>query len=162
MSGLQHYGVWLGVSLVLFLVLLLFFRGRRVRDFIRRHLPPQAMFKACIPGLFLSLLFWGCEALILWVLVRALSPITLSPLKAIAVYLLSGAAGMMSSLPGGIGVNEAATVMLLVQHGIPAPIAFPIALIRRLITPWSVVALAALVGVVPLSAQRSSGPSLSS
>jgi hypothetical protein len=66
-----------------------------------------------------------------------------------AIYLLSGTAGMASSLPGGIGVNEAATVLLLDQQGVPAAIALPVAVLRRLITLWSMVALAAAIGVVP-------------
>lgn len=60
---------------------------------------------------------------------------------------------MASSLPGGIGVNEATTVLLLGQQGVPAGIALPIAVFRRLITLWSMVALAAAIGVVPLSAR---------
>ena len=160
--GVQRYGVWLGILLAALLWLFVFSRARWVSVFIHRHLPCRAMLRACFPALFLSCLFWGCEALILWVLVGALSAKVISPLVAIAVYLLSGTAGMLSTLPGGIGVNEAATVVLLVQQGIPASIALPIALIRRLITPWSVVALAAGVGLLPLPSQRSSGPSLSS
>ena len=67
-----------------------------------------------------------------------------------AIYLLSGTAGMASSLPGGIGVNEATTVLLLGQQGVPAEAALPIAVLRRLITLWSMVALAAAIGVAPL------------
>ena len=77
------------------------------------------------------------------------SPITIP--AAIAIYLLSGTAGMASSLPGGIGVNEGATVLLLAQQGVPAAVALPIAVMRRVITLWSMVALAATVGVLPLS-----------
>ena len=61
---------------------------------------------------------------------------------AITIYLLSGTAGMASSLPGGIGINEASTVMLLGHEGVPATLALSIALLRRLITLWSMVALA--------------------
>ena len=60
---------------------------------------------------------------------------------------------MASSLPGGIGVNEGATVLLLAQQGVPAAVALPIAVLRRVITLWSMVALAAAVGVLPLSAR---------
>ena len=58
---------------------------------------------------------------------------------------------MASSLPGGIGVNEAATVMLLGQQGVPAAVALPVSVLRRLITLWSMVALAAATGVLPLA-----------
>ena len=59
---------------------------------------------------------------------------------------------MASSLPGGIGVNEATTVLLLGQQGVPAGIALPVAVLRRLITLWSMVALAAASAVLSLSA----------
>ena len=115
----------------------------------RHHLPRGAMVRAILPGWLASLAFWGCEGLLLWVLVGALAPPGLSAMAAIGIYLLSGTAGMASSLPGGIGVNEAATVLLLSQQGIPASVALPIAVLRRLITPWSVVALAAALAVLP-------------
>ena len=61
---------------------------------------------------------------------------------------------MASSLPGGIGVNEAATVLLLGQQGVPAAVALPVAVLRRLITLWSMVALAAAIGILPLPAEE--------
>ena len=89
----------------------------------------------------------------LWLLVQLLAPTPISIPAAIAIYLLSGTAGMASSLPGGIGVNEGATVLLLAQQGVPAVVALPIAVLRRVITLWSMVGLAAAVGVLPLSPQ---------
>jgi hypothetical protein len=44
-------------------------------------------------------------------------------LAALAIYLLSGPIGMASSLPGGIGVSEGATVPLLAKQGVPAAFA---------------------------------------
>jgi len=96
---------------------------------------------------------WANEALVLWLLVWLLAPAPITIPAAIAIYLLSGTAGMASSLPGGIGVNEGATVLLLAQQGVPAAVALPIAVLRRVITLWSMVALAAAVGVLPLSAR---------
>ena len=46
-------------------------------------------------------------------------------------------------------MNEAATVLLLGQQGVPAGIALPVAVLRRLITPWSMVALAAAISPIP-------------
>jgi uncharacterized protein (TIRG00374 family) len=83
--------------------------------------------------------------MILWLLVQALSPRTISPGVALATYMISGTAGMASTLPGGIGVNEGATMMLLSQQGVPLGPALSIAIIRRLITPWSIVALAGAI-----------------
>ena len=118
----------------------------------RHHLPSGALARATLPAALISVLVWANEALVLWLLVWLLAPAPITIPAAIAIYLLSGTAGMASSLPGGIGVNEGATVLLLTQQGVPAAVALPIAVLRRLITLWSMVALAAAVGVLPLSA----------
>jgi uncharacterized membrane protein YbhN (UPF0104 family) len=118
----------------------------------RHHLPSGVLARATVPAALISVLLWANEALVLWLLVRLLAPAAITIPAAIAIYLLSGTAGMASSLPGGIGVNEAATVLLLGQQGVPAGIALPIAVLRRLITLWSMVALAAAIGVLPLPA----------
>jgi HAD superfamily phosphoserine phosphatase-like hydrolase len=119
----------------------------------RHHLPSDALARATLPAALISVLVWANEALVLWLLVRLLAPAPITIPAAIAIYLLSGTAGMASSLPGGIGVNEGATVLLLAQQGVPAAVALPIAVLRRVITLWSMVALAAAVGVLPLSPQ---------
>lgn len=98
----------------------------------------------------ISALVWANEALVLWFLVRLLAPAPITIPAAITIDLLSGTAGMASSLPGGIGVNEAATVLLLGQQGVPAAVALPVAVLRRLITLWSMVALAAATRVLSL------------
>ncbi|MFM7548820.1 MAG: HAD-IB family phosphatase [Cyanobacteriota bacterium] len=118
----------------------------------RQLLPQGALLRACAPALLASLAFWACEGLLLWLLVRALALVGIPATTAIAITLLSGSAGMASSMPGGLGVNEATTMLLLSQQGIPAAIALPAAVIRRLITPWSIVALAAAVAALPLPA----------
>ena len=119
----------------------------------RHHLPSGVLARATVPAALISVLVWANEALVLWLLVRLLAPMPITIPAAIAIYLLSGTAGMASSLPGGIGVNEGATVLLLGQHGIPPSIALPIAVLRRVITLWSMVALAAAVGDLPLPVQ---------
>lgn len=110
-----------------------------------RHAWPAAMAAAVV-----SLLIWCCEPLILWLLVHALAPRSISVPAALATYLISGTAGMASTLPAGIGVNEGATVLLLSQQGFPVDLALSIAILRRLLTPWSIVALAAALGGVRL------------
>jgi glycosyltransferase 2 family protein len=117
------------------------------------HLPSDVLARATLPSIFISVLVWANEALVLWLLVRLLAPVSITIPTAVAIYLLSGTAGMASTLPGGIGVNEAATVLMLGQHGIPAAISLPIAIVRRLITLWSMVVLSIAVGVLPLSTQ---------
>jgi uncharacterized membrane protein YbhN (UPF0104 family) len=117
----------------------------------RHHLPSGDLALSLLPITLISVLVWANEALVLWLLVRLLAPAPITIPTAITIYLLSGTAGMASSLPGGIGVNEAATVLLLSQQGVPAAVALSIAVLRRLITLWSMVALAAAMGLLPLS-----------
>lgn len=78
----------------------------------------------------ISVLVWANEALVLWLLVRLLAPTPITIPAAIAIYRLSGTAGMVSSLPGGIGANEGTTVLLLAQQGVPAAVALPITVLR--------------------------------
>jgi uncharacterized membrane protein YbhN (UPF0104 family) len=115
----------------------------------RHHLPSVALARATLLAALISVMVWANEALVLWLLVRLLSPMPISIPAAIAIYVLSGTAGMASTLPGGIGVNEGATMLLLAQQGVPAAVALPTAVLRRVITLWSMVALAAAVGVLP-------------
>lgn len=119
----------------------------------RVYLPSSALSRATIPSVVISILVWVTESLILWLLVRLLAPTSITIPAATVVYLLSGTAGMASSLPGGIGVNEATTTVLLGQQGVPMGIAVQISLLRRLITPWSMVALATLIAVLPIVAK---------
>ena len=116
----------------------------------RHHLPTGALARASVPASLISVLVWANEALVLWLLVQLLAPAPITIPAAITIYLLSGTAGMASTLPGGIGVNEGATVLLLTQQGVPTAVALPIAVLRRLITLWSMVVLAVAVGVLPL------------
>jgi uncharacterized membrane protein YbhN (UPF0104 family) len=122
----------------------------------RHHRPSGTLARAMVPAALISVLVWANEALVLWLLVRLLAPAAITIPAAVAIYLLSGTAGMASSLPGGIGVNEGTTVLLLVQQGVPTAIALPIAVLRRLITLWSMVALAAAVGIgsLPMQSER--------
>jgi uncharacterized membrane protein YbhN (UPF0104 family) len=122
----------------------------------RYHLPSGTLARATVPAALISVLVWANEALVLWLLVRLLAPAAITIPAAVAIYLLSGTAGMASSLPGGIGVNEGTTVLLLVQQGVPTAIALPIAVLRRLITLWSMVALAAAIGIgsLPMQSKR--------
>ena len=117
------------------------------------HFHSGALAQGLLPATLMSMLVWANEALVLWMLVRLLAPTQIAIPTAISIYLLSGTAGMASSLPGGIGVNEAATVLLLGQQGVPAAIALPIAVLRRFITLWSIVALAAGMSVPPFHAR---------
>jgi uncharacterized protein (TIRG00374 family) len=83
--------------------------------------------------------------MILWILVQALSPTApITPWQAISIYLISGTAGMASPTPGGLGVNEGATALLLHQWGVDSMSALSIALLRRLCTVWLITGLSVL------------------
>jgi uncharacterized protein (TIRG00374 family) len=83
--------------------------------------------------------------MILWILVQALSPSAIiTPWQAISIYLLSGTAGMASPTPGGLGVNEGTTALLLHQCGVDSMSALSIAFFRRLCTVWLISGLAVL------------------
>ena len=109
----------------------------------RNYLPSGALARAILPASFISVLVWANEALVLWLLVWLLAPAPITIPAAIAIYLLSGTAGMVSSLPGGIGANEGTTVLLLAQQGLPAEMGLSIAVLRRVLTLWSLVAVSA-------------------
>ena len=129
-------------------LLLLLIGGLWCRHRWRHHLPSGAMARACLPATAVSLGIWGCESMILWLLVQALSPThPINFSTSIVTYLLSGTAGMLSSLPGGIGVNEAAATLLLRQAGLSTALALSIAILRRICTVWSISVLAIWQGL---------------
>ena len=111
------------------------------------HLHSGALGRAIWPAILISMALWANEALVLWLLVHLLSPTPISIPTAISIYLLSGVIGIASSLPGGVGVNEAVTVLLLSRLDIGPAVALPVAVRRRIITLWSIVALAAAIRI---------------
>jgi HAD superfamily hydrolase (TIGR01490 family) len=142
-SSLRYVGF--GAAIV-FGVAIVWIWRRRARW--SRHLPSLQLSYCCIPATGISLAIWGLEAMILWGLVQAISPghpIGLG--QAISIYLLSGSVGMASMIPGGIGVNEAATTLLLLQAGLPASLSFSISILRRLWSVWLITVLAALANI---------------
>ena len=116
----------------------------------RVYLPSNRLALACLPASGVSLGVWGLEAMILWLLIQAISPAaTVSAGQAISIYLLSGTAGMASLVPGGLGVNEAATTLLLHQASIPSSVALSIAILRRLCSVWLITVLACTARFLP-------------
>ena len=118
------------------------------------HFPKGAISQACVPATGVSLAFWATEGLILWLLVLLLSPTSISPLTSIGIYLFSGTAGLLSNVPGGVGVNEATTTLLLQQSGVPVEVGLPIAILRRILTIWSITALAGISNLLPVSSTK--------
>ena len=110
-------------------------------DFLKKHLLKKDIIQTSLLSLVVSVAFWGCEAMILWLLVNILSPMAITKGTAICIFLLSGTAGIASGIPGGIGVNETATTLMLQQEGIETSTAIAIAVLRRLLTVWSITGL---------------------
>jgi uncharacterized membrane protein YbhN (UPF0104 family) len=135
-----------GVTMLVAAVVILGLWHQRSRW--RHHLPSRRLGRACLPATAVSLAIWGLEAMILLLLVQAIEPsVSINAGQAVSIYLLSGTAGMASLLPGGVGVNEATTTLLLQQAGIPTALALSIAILRRLCSVWLITALAALAGL---------------
>ena len=114
---------------------------------ITRYLSKTQTIILFIKTVSTSVCFWGIEAMILWLLVYILSPNSISQANAIKIYLFSGLAGVFSGLPGGLGVNEAISTILLQQEGVPTLIALSISILRRLITIWSVTFVSIILSI---------------
>ena len=121
--------------------------------FLELYLSEKKIIYLFINNLFISICFWGIEAMILWLLVYVLSPQSISKASAIGIYLFSGMAGVISGIPGGIGINEAATTILLQREGVSTLIALSISISRRLITIWSITILSILLSI-PIKKQK--------
>ena len=136
--------ITISLLLVIFLIKKFFLKIRAKFISIIPNLNRKKIIKVAFLGILISLFFWGIEALILWILVFVLAPININIGRAIYIYLISGIAGILSGLPGGIGVNEAASTIMLQNAGLPIVISFIISLIRRLLTVWTITRLSIL------------------
>ena len=67
--------------------------------------------------------------------------------NAIIIYFVSGLLGVLSGLPGGLGVNEVASTILLQKQGLSGMNALTISILRRLITIWSITALSIILSI---------------
>ena len=122
------------------------FFTKYLKDF-KKYIPEKSPFKNIIFSIILSMYFWGIEALILWLLVYIISPISITLSDAIIIYFISGMLGVLSGLPGGLGVNEVTSTILLQQQGLSGMTAVTISILRRLITIWSITALSIIVSI---------------
>ena len=134
----------ISLFLVIFLIRKFFIKIKAKLNLIFPNLNSKKVIKVTFLGILISFCFWGIEALILWILVFVLAPININIGRAIYIYLISGIAGILSGLPGGIGVNEAASTIMLQNAGLPVVISFIISLIRRLLTVWTITGLSIL------------------
>ena len=134
----------------------LFIKFEKIKNYwklLEDYLFEKKVIYLFINNLFISIYFWGIEAMILWLLVYVLSPQSISQGSAIGIYLFSGIAGVISGIPGGIGVNEGTTTILLQREGVSTLTALSISILRRLITIWSITILSILLSI-PIKKQK--------
>ena len=116
-------------------------------DRFKIKIPKKKILTTIIFSTLTSMFFWAIEALILWLLVYVLSNNTISISSSICIYFISGILGVLSGLPGGVGINEATTTILLQQEGLPGSLDLIISILRRLITIWSISGLSILLSI---------------
>ena len=134
----------------------LFIKFEKIKNYwklLEDYLFEKKVIYLFINNLFISIYFWGIEAMILWLLVYVLSLQSISQGSAIGIYLFSGIAGVISGIPGGIGVNEGTTTILLQREGVSTLTALSISILRRLITIWSITILSILLSI-PIKKQK--------
>ena len=94
-------------------------------------------------GWLLSILGWGVDSLAVYLVFLALN-IDLGYILTSQIYFTSLGYGVLSLLPGGIGVNESIADFLLVRQGLELSIASSLVILTRLSTMW----FATIIGVL--------------
>jgi uncharacterized protein (TIRG00374 family) len=94
-------------------------------------------------GWLLSILGWGVDSLAVYVVFLALN-IDLGYILTSQIYFTSLGYGVLSLLPGGIGINESIADFLLVRQGLDLSIASSLVILTRLSTVW----FATIIGVM--------------
>ena len=120
--------------------------------FISKNLPeigPSKSFsiltnpKNMTHGWLLSILGWSIDSLSVYVVFLALN-VDLGYLLTSQIYLTSLGYGILSLLPGGIGVSESVADLLLVRQGLDLSVAASLVILMRLCTMW----FATVIGII--------------
>jgi len=90
-----------------------------------------------IKGWLFSVFGWGVDSLAVYAVFLALN-IDLGYILTSQIYFTSLGYGVLSFLPGGIGVNESIAGFLLVQQGLELFVATSLVILTRLSTMWFV------------------------
>ena len=120
--------------------------------FIAKRLPevgPDESFfvltraNAMTKGWLISIAAWGLDSLAVYIGFLAFN-VDLGYLLTSQIYLTSLGYGILSLLPGGIGVTEGVFDYLLVNQGLDLSIASSLVIFTRLITLW----FATIIGLI--------------
>ena len=129
----------------------LYSRLQKIR-FVSKNLPeigPSKSFsiltnpKNMARGWFFSILGWSIDSLSVYLVFLALN-IDLGYLLTSQIYLTSLGYGVLSLLPGGIGVSEGVADLLLVRQGLDLSVAASLVILMRLCTVW----FAPIMGII--------------
>jgi len=101
--------------------------------------PPRAMTK----GWLLSLAGWSLDSLAVYIGFLAFG-VDLGYVLTSQIYFTSLGYGILSLIPGGIGVTEGVADYLLVQQGLAISVASAIVIFTRLTTMW----FATIIGII--------------
>jgi len=91
----------------------------------------------------LGFLAWSVEASVLWLTLRSMGA-DASLMGTIFIYIISSVIGIISAIPGGLGVTEGGIFLLLQGIGISSALAGTATIITRFSTLWFAVALGAV------------------
>ena len=128
----------------------IFMRFQFTKKFVEPIYESSEIIKSSIRGktaffsIILSVGYWFIISLAIYFIFLALEIDSLSFLEIISTYIASLILGVLSFLPGGIGVTEGSLVVLLSLQGIEISTAVVVALLIRLFTLWYSVAVGLL------------------
>ena len=150
------------ISSIILIVVFVMIRSQRFSEaiytriskikFISKNLPddmPSNSFsmltnpKNMTKGWLFSIFGWCIDSLAVYVAYLALN-VDLGYLVTSQIYFTSLGYGVLSFLPGGIGVNESIADFLLVQQGLELSVATSLVILTRLTTMW----FATIIGVI--------------
>jgi uncharacterized protein (TIRG00374 family) len=150
------------VSTIILVIIYLVFKSSRFSEFIHKKIskikfiskrlpdePSSNMFsilirpRNMIKGWTFSVSGWIVDSLAVYVAFLALN-VDLGYLLTSQIYFTSLGYGVLSFLPGGIGVNESIADFLLVQQGLDLFVATSLVILTRLSTTW----FATIIGIV--------------
>jgi uncharacterized protein (TIRG00374 family) len=101
--------------------------------------------KELLVSLILTVIYWGCIG-IAFLIIASNFKINIPIFVAFSVYSISLILGVLSMLPGGVGMVEGSSIIILSNY-MDASSAAVLVIIMRIITLW----LTMLIGVISLN-----------